>query len=252
MKLNYSKKLTSFRNLTHAFTTKESGNLAFHVGDDLLNVEKNHLLLSNELLYDRALLVHMKQIHSDLVHIVSGEDDFFNPPTCDAIITDKTDIPLMVMVADCAPLLFYDDAQKVIAVAHAGRAGAFKNIVKNVVACFVDEYKSKAEDIMVSIGANIGACCYEVGEEIFDEASSLGLAYSIKKRDGSYYLDINKILKKELLECGVKEENIEIMGECSCCNTNRYFSYRKERETGRFAGVLMMKKGTVQNSVSIG
>lgn len=241
MKFQYSKKLTSFSNLTHAFTTRESGNLAFHVGDNPLVVEENHLLLSSELLYDRSSLVHMKQIHSDLVHIVKSDDDFKNPLTCDALITNKTDIPLMVMVADCAPVLFYDDKQKVIAAAHAGRAGAFKNIVKNVIECFRDEFKSDPKDIRISIGASIGVCCYEVGSDIFEEASKIGLSYAFVKRNNSYYLDINKILLKQILECEIKEENIEIINECSCCNTHKYFSYRAEKNTGRFAGVLMMK-----------
>ncbi|MDD5157463.1 peptidoglycan editing factor PgeF [Sulfurimonas sp.] len=242
MRFYHSKKLTSFSNLTHAFTTKESRNLAFHVGDNQLSVEENHQNLANELLYNRDSLVHMKQIHSDLVHIVSGEDDFLNPPTCDALITDKTDTPLMVMVADCTPVLFYDDKQKVIAVAHAGRAGAFKNIVKNVIECFRDAFKSDSKDIYVSVGASIGVCCYEVGSDIFEEASKIGLSYAFEKRNNSYYLDINKILLNQLLECKIKKENIEIINECSCCNTQKYFSYRAEKNTGRFAGVLMIKK----------
>ena len=157
MRFYHSKKLNSFSNLTHAFTTRGSGNLAFHVGDNQLGVEENHQKLSAELLYNVDSLVHMKQIHSDLVHIVSDKDNFSNPPTCDAIITNKIDTPLMVMVADCTPVLFYDSMQKVIAVAHAGRAVAFKNIVKNVIECFRSEFKSNPSDIYVSIGASIGS-----------------------------------------------------------------------------------------------
>lgn len=240
MKFYYSKKLTSFTNLTHAFTTKQIGNLAFHVGDDKLSVEKNHENLAQILNYEKRALVHMKQIHSDII-VSADEYSFENPPTCDALITNKQNTPLMVMVADCSAVLFYDDMQKVIAVAHAGRAGTFKNIVKTVIERMSLEFGSDPKDIIVSIGASIGVCCYEVGSEIYDEAKTLELQYAMQKRDGSFYLDVNKILKKQLLSCGVDEENIEILDVCTSCNTHSFFSYRAEKETGRFAGVLIMK-----------
>lgn len=239
MKFYYSKKLTPFTNLIHAFTTKESGNLAFHVGDNALMVEKNHEDLAKALNYKKRTLVHMKQIHSDIV-LIADEYSFENPPTCDALITNKQNTPLMVMVADCSAVLFYDDTQKAIAAAHAGRAGAFKNILKAVLEKMNKEFGSEPKDIYVSIGASIGVCCYEVGGEIFEEARALGLEYAMQKRGESFYLDVNKILKNQLLSCGVYEENIEILNECTSCNTHSYFSYRAEKETGRFAGILVL------------
>ncbi len=241
MKFYHSKQLNSVSNVTHAFTTRYSGNLAFHVNDDLWHVQTNHQLLAKELGFKKESLIHMKQIHSNLVHIVNDDDNFHMPRSCDALITDKISTPLMVMVADCAPLLFYDDKQKVIAVAHAGREGAFKNIVKNVIYSFRVEFTSQVENIVVSIGANIGVCCYEVGREIYEEAKDLKLGYAMHKRNGSYYLDINKILMTQLLACGIKKENIEFSGECTCCKKDKYFSYRAEGVTGRFCGVIMLK-----------
>lgn len=249
MKFYQSKLLNNYANLTHAFTTKSGGeslapysslNLAFHVGDNPLTVQINHELLAKKLSYEKRTLVHMKQIHSNIVKIVTQNDNFDAPPTCDALITNKKNIPLMVMVADCSALLFYDDVQKVIAVAHAGRAGAFQNIIKNVVSSFVENFHSNREDIRVSIGANIGACCYEVGDEIYEEAKKLELEYALHKKNGRYYLDVNKILKTQLLEAGIETNNIEISDECSCCLREKYFSYRADGITGRFCGVLML------------
>ncbi len=241
MKFYHSIQLNSVSNVTHAFTTRYSGNLAFHVNDNPLHVQINHERLAKELGFKKESLVHMKQIHSNLVHIVNEDDNFHMPRTCDALITNKRNSPLMVMVADCAPILFYDDKQKVIAVAHAGRAGAFTNIVKNVLDSFHLEFTSKIENIVVSIGANIGVCCYEVGQEIYEEAKDLKLGYAVQNRSNSYYLDINKIIMTQLLACGIKKENIEFSGECTCCKKDKYFSYRAQRVTGRFAGVIMLK-----------
>ena len=249
MEIYQTSLLNSFSNLTHCFSTKNGGlsdgvysslNLAFHVQDDTETVNKNHTLLADQLDYDKETVVHMKQVHSDIVHIVTSDDNFKNPPTCDALITDKVNTPLMVMVADCSPILFYDDTKKVIAVAHAGRQGAFKNIVKNVIESFKTTYGSSTEDILVTIGASIGECCYQVGPEIFEETKELSLEYSISKRENNYYLNVSDILKTQLLNSGVKKENIEMSRECSCCKNNKYFSYRANGITGRFAGVIKL------------
>lgn len=247
MQLKRSNLLNNFSNVKHAFTTKYGGvskepytslNLAFHVDNNPWHVDINHNTLANELGYEKNSLIYMKQIHSDTVHIVTDKDNFKAPPTCDALITDKIKTPLMVMVADCSPLLFYDDEKKVIAVAHAGRAGAFKNIVKNVINSFINEFNSNVQNIYVSVGASIGVCCYEVGSEIYDEACKENLEYAMSKRDNSYYLDIGKILHTQLIACGIEKEHIEISPDCSCCKNDTYFSYRADGVTGRFAGVI--------------
>ena len=241
MQFYHSTLLNSVTNVTHAFTTKESGNLAFHVNDKPINVEVNHTNLAKELHYDKYKLIHMKQIHSSDVHIVNDNDTFDNPPTCDALVSNKKNTPLMVMVADCSPILFYDYKEEVIAVAHAGRQGAFKNIIQNTINTMKSQYNSNATNIYVSIGPSIGQCCYEVGDEIYQEASTLGLEYSLEKRNTSYYLSVSKILEAQLLGSGVKKENFEISKECTCCKSNKYYSYRAKAQTGRFAGVIFLK-----------
>lgn len=241
MKLQQSHILKHFSNITSAFTTKKSGNLAFHVGDVADNVVKNHKLLANELGFDHNSLVHMRQIHSNDVVVVNAAHNFQNPPTCDALITNKKKTPLMVMVADCAPILFYDPLHEVIGVAHAGRAGAFLNIVVQTLTAMHENYGSNASDIVVSVGPMIQECCYEVGAEIYDKSRALALEWSIELKQSRYYLNIAKILKSQLLDAGIKEKNIEISQECTCCSTEKYFSYRGEQQTGRFAGVILLR-----------
>ncbi len=240
MKFYQSNLLNNFTNLTHALTTKESGNVAFHVDDDIKTVLANHKKLSTKLNYDQKSLIHMKQIHSDIVHVVDENDNFDNPPTCDALITDKPNTPLMVMVADCSPILFYDDKQKVIAVAHAGRQGALKNIVKNVIESFTNNYSCEVDNIVVHIGASIGSCCYEINEQIYDEVKKLNLLYAITENNNNYYLDINKILIAQLLTAGIKQSNLEVSSLCTCCNSEILFSYRADKNCGRFCAIMSL------------
>ena len=250
MQIIQSKLLKRFTNLTHGFTTKDGGrssspytslNLAFHVGDKEESVKHNHKLLAQKLAYNSDSLIHMKQIHSNIVYTPTASENFLNPPSCDALITNRVKTPLMVMVADCSPILFYDDMQRVIAVAHAGRAGTFQNIVANVLKRFKSDFDSKIDNILISIGPAIQRCCYEVGEEIYNEAKALNYEYAIDKKEEKYFLNIALILKNQLLEAGINEKNIEISKECSCCQKEKFFSYRASGKTGRFAGVIELK-----------
>ena len=235
--------------IVQSFTTRYGGksttpydslNLAFHVGDDSDIVNQNHQILAKFMQYNRDSLIYMKQIHSNIVHIIDDNDSFDNPPTCDALITNRKGIYLMVMVADCTPVLFYDPIKSIIAVAHIGRAGAFTNIIQCVMNSFITEFGSDRQDIIVSSGASICKECYEVGYEIDKEAKELGLGYAIEYISDRYYLDIKKIIKTQLKE--LKVANIDISDECSCCSKERYFSYRADGITGRFAGVIGIKE----------
>ncbi|QOP46210.1 peptidoglycan editing factor PgeF [Sulfurimonas paralvinellae] len=239
MQFYQSKLLKKFPEITHAFTTKETGNLAFHVNDDPAHVLKNHQRLSRELNYKLEILVHMKQIHSNEVKIITDNDTFDNPPTCDALITDKKNTLLMVMTADCSPILFYDPVQKVIAVAHAGRAGAFTNIIKNVIRKFTNDFNSQTKEIVVAIGPAICGHCYEVDDTIYQEAKKRNLAYALTQESNKYYLNIRDILHKQLLEENILEKNIEISDICSRCDSH-FYSYREEKNCGRFAGIIKL------------
>ncbi|MEA1918429.1 MAG: peptidoglycan editing factor PgeF [Campylobacterota bacterium] len=241
--------LSQFENLTHAFTTRHNGfsqgiyaslNLAFHVEDNSLHVKQNHELLAKELDYDRSTLIHMRQIHSDIVHIVTEDDDFEHPPECDALITNKKNTPIMIMSADCIPIIIYDPKHHVIALVHAGRAGAFKNIVSKTISKMCEHFTCKIESLHVSLGPSIHGCCYEVNESIAEEAKALGYHAMISYQDTKPFLHVNTIVRQQLKEIGVKL--IEELDYCTACEHETFFSYRAdEGATGRNAAIAMLK-----------
>ena len=209
-------------------------NIAYHVANDKVSVDKAREELAIKHNYDNTKLQYMEQIHSSIVRDVYQKK---NPQICDAIITDKFNTPLMVMVADCIPILFYDDIKKIIAVAHAGRVGTFKNIAGNTIDKMQIDYKSDPKNIKVLIGASIQKCCYEVSQELANEAIELfGKEFTIGR-----FLDLQAINKKQLLDKGVKNKHIDIANICTKCTSKNYFSYRKDSSCGRFAGVIMMR-----------
>jgi len=213
----------------------ESLNVSSNVGDDIKNVVQNRQIIANDNNFLLENLVYMKQIHSNNVKIINNS--FINETKeCDGVITSKRKIPLMTMAADCAPVLMYDRDKKIISAIHSGREGTKKEIVLTALELLVKEYNSKVKNIVVAVGASIGQCCYEVSKEI---AKEIDKKYVIQKKS-NFYLDVKSMIKDQLLQFGVKEENIQISPICTCCDKN-YFSYRRDGKCGRFCGVIMLK-----------
>jgi YfiH family protein len=214
-------------------------NVALHVGDNPINVLKNRTILADE--YDFLIenLIYMDQTHSDNIQII--EHTGFNKiENCDAIITNQSNIPLMVMVADCIPAMLYDPKNSVIAAVHAGRNGTFKSIITKTIQKMKENFGTHEENINVAMGPGIRPCCYEVSDDLADiTKKSFGKKY-IQKREGKNYLDLQTLNFDQLLQYGIPEKNIEISPVCTCCNEN-YFSYRREGVTGRFCGIIKLK-----------
>ena len=218
----------------YSFTDKNDGNLAFHVEDNEINVIKNRKNLALKLGYNYEDLVYMNQIHSANI-IVVDENSPKLVDNCDSIITRSKNLPLMVMVADCIPILMFDDKQGIIAAIHAGRNSTFLEISKKTAEVFIEKFSSNPEDIRVILGASIQKCCYEVSDELSKIVeNSFG-----KEFVENNYIDLQGINKKQLNDLGIK--NIEISNICTKCGDKPYFSYRKDKKTGRFAGIIILK-----------
>lgn len=218
----------------YTFTDKNDGNLAFHVEDNEINVIKNRKNLALKLGYNYEDLVYMNQIHSANI-IVVDENSPKLVDNCDSIITRSKNLPLMVMVADCIPILMFDDKQGIIAAIHAGRNSTFLEISKKTAEVFIEKFSSNPEDINVVFGASIQKCCYEVSEDLSKIVeNSFG-----KEFVENNYIDLQGINKKQLNDLGIK--NIEISNICTKCGDKSYFSYRKDKKTGRFAGIIILK-----------
>jgi len=214
----------------YLFTDKEGGvskgdfksfNLAFHVGDNKDDVLKNREILKK--MIGIRDIVFMNQIHSNIIKIAKKDKIY----KCDALITDKKDVALAVMVADCIPILLYSD--NLIAAVHAGRSGTFLKIAQK---CALKMKKMGAKEIKAVFGPSIRSCCYEVGEEIIDIVEeNFGKKYIINNS----FLDIVSMNIDQLKDVGVND--IKIINTCTCCD-ERYYSYRREKKTGRFVGVI--------------
>lgn len=217
----------------------DSFNFALHVGDNPLKVLENRMILAEKSDFLVENLLYMDQTHSDNIAVIT--DCAVNKiEDCDAMITHQKNIPLMVMVADCIPILLYDPVKKVIGVAHAGRNGTFKEIAKKTVLKMKETFDVKVSDLLVYLGPSIHACCYEVGSEIAEIViKNFGEKY-IKIVEQRWFLDLQHMNLDQLMDIGVQKEHIETSLICTCCDKD-YFSYRREGVTGRFSGIIKLR-----------
>ncbi|MFY9110057.1 polyphenol oxidase family protein, partial [Aliarcobacter butzleri] len=147
------------------FSDKTDGNLAYHVGDIKENVDKNRQKLALKYDYKNENLCYMNQIHSANVVVVDENSPKYID-NCDALITKTKNLPLMVMVADCIPILIFDEVKGVIAAIHAGRNSTFLKISEITAKKMIEDFSCKTENIKVIMGPSIQKCCYEVNDEL--------------------------------------------------------------------------------------
>ena len=239
--------------LAHFITTRAGGfslppfnslNLGLHTNDNPDHVLANRSLLAEETGIAKEHFLYCSQVHSGDVKIidriaVEGGALSQNPRT-DATITAMPGICLMVMVADCVPVLLFDPVKRVSAVIHAGWRGTVHHITSNTIRSMVGHFGCNPADILAGIGPSIGPCCYEVGEDVREFVTqSFGTTegYLIQKNHTSKpHFDLWYANQKQLTDNGVKPDNIETSELCTRCQPDTFFSSRASGGiTGRFA-----------------
>ncbi len=221
------------KKILSVFTEKIDGNLAYHVGDIKENVDRNREALALKFNYEKENLISMNQVHGNNVVIVTKESPRLIDD-CDGLITNDKDLVLMVMVADCIPILLHDEKEGVVAALHAGRNSTFLKISEIAVQKMIKHFKCKSENIKAILGPSIQKCCYEVSPELVSiMENSFGKEF-VKGRN----IDLQSINKSILEQNGVK--NIKISNICTKCSSKEHYSYRKDHKTGRFAGIIRL------------
>lgn len=174
----------------------------------------------------------IKQVHGTEVLIIKDQNNISaSMEERDGLITSKKGIALCTYHADCVPIYYYDKVNEVIGLAHAGWKGTLNNINEVIIKNMIKHFNSSPENIMVAIGPSIGACCYEIGHDVellFRDKYPKELNI-ISKRENKIYLDLWKMNLINLLNLGIRENNIICSDYCTSCNANTLYSYRKEK-----------------------
>lgn len=202
-----------------------------------LDINIEDLVLTNQVHKDNVMKLDKKDRGKGLFK----ESDIVN---IDGFITNDKEVALVTFYADCVPLFFLDPVNKAIGLSHAGWKGTVKKIGEKTLNKMIKNYKTDPEDILVGIGPSIGKCCFEVGKEVIEEVRDNFKEgdYFYKKDNGKYMLDLWKLNKDQLLDMGVKENNITLSGICTKCNKDVFFSHRGDNgKTGSLAAIMQLK-----------
>ena len=251
--------LQNVAGLHHAITTRAGAgdepynnlNLAYHVGDDAGRVTENRKKLAAELGYDAARLVAAQQVHSNSSHIITEADagrgafDWDSALVdCDALIVQEPGVPVLIQVADCAPILLVDPKNHVLAVIHAGWRGAVAQVTSQALAKMQSKFSTRVEDVKAGIGPCLCVNCFEVGPEVVEAAQEIApeAVLQCDKWDKPH-LDLRLLIQCDLKNTNVPPEDIEIMPHCPRCQNDLFFSHRGQNGTaGRFGLVGWWEK----------
>jgi YfiH family protein len=170
--------------------------------------------------------VFLKQIHSNCGQIINRAQDPF-VDWGDFLFTNKLDMPIGVLTADCLPVIITDQEKYACSVVHAGWRGTLNNIILNATNIFLQN-ESKIANLIYYFGPAIGVCCYEVSPEF---AANIKYQNTVSYNNNRIYFDLvayNTILLQQI---GVKYKQLNFENwECTYCS-GRYYSYRKDNHT---------------------
>lgn len=232
-------------NIVHGFSTRKFYPLT--VGD-LWQKSPVALQFASQVGFNSEKVVGMEQVHGDRIAIVGSQDAGKLMGKTDGLITREKGVYLAIKTADCAPLLFYEIQQQIIAVAHAGWKGVLKKIAGKVVHKMKDEFGADTSHILVGIGPTIGSCCYHITRERLDLfKTELGADLTVySSRQNQIFLDLSLMIIRQLVNAGIKESNIENGAMCTSCFSHKFYSRRADtakygKSQGEIIGILGMR-----------
>lgn len=225
-----------------AFSRRQDGNMSLCYGD-IKNSLGNRKKFLGDIGIDYRNLICAKQVHGKNVEYVTegnkgkGALDYDSSFTdTDGFITDKKNVPIAILTADCLSVFIYDPRRPAIAILHAGWRSTEKNIAQSGVNRMQEKFGSVPQDLQIGFGPSIRSCCFEVENDF-----KSNFAFGLLKRDGRIFMDIALINQRQLIDCGVREENIFDPALCTFSDDD-FFSFRKEAgHAGRLISVIMLK-----------
>jgi YfiH family protein len=213
--------------------------------------------------------IALRQIHSDIVHVVNVVNlrPSAEAPRGDALITNQPGLLLVVQTADCVPILLADKKHHAIAAIHSGWRGTLQRIAEKALGRMQMEFGTRPQDVVAALGPGIGQCCFEVGPEVAAEFEARfpkarewfkGPFDALARGDNDpnwlpwltmrppghqlpeprAHLDLIAANRAILSATGVPPRNIFSSGLCTSCRTDLFFSYRRERVTGRMIAAI--------------
>lgn len=242
-------------NIIHGFFTREGGvsdgiyaslNCGPGSQDAKASVEENRARVASSFGVEAGALKTLYQIHSPNVHVIT-EDGALAGIEADAWVTNKPNIMIGILTADCAPVLFMDESQQVIGAAHAGWKGAFYGVLEATIEAMLQLGATK-ETIKAVVGPTIAAASYEVGEDFYtrflEQSEQNKIFFASSNQKDHYFFNLPEYVTSRLHSHGVSA--VTSLNRDTYAEENLFFSYRRschrnEKDYGRQLSAIMIK-----------
>jgi len=242
--------ITSISSVQHAVFSRHGGysqdpykslNLSFGVGDENDLVLKNRRIVSSY--FNTDVLVFVNQVHGNNVLTIDGvsltgkKSAFVDAGTADALVTNIPGVCLVIQTADCQSVMMIDPQKNVIANAHVGWRGSVQNIIARTIGEMEEKFDCRPSDLKVGIGPSLGPCCAEFVNYRLEIPKNFW-----RYKDDKHRFDFWTISSQQVADAGVLKENLFVSNVCTKCHTKRFFSYRAQQVTGRFASAIALRR----------
>jgi polyphenol oxidase len=248
------KKLSKFKDIKHAFFNRLGGkssgiykslNCGPGSSDNKKNILKNLAIIERKIKSNSNKVILLNQIHSNKFYYIDKKTKINkNKFNGDALITNKSNIPIGVLTADCAPILIFDQKKKMIAAIHAGWKGAYKGIVKRVLN-FMIQKGCTTKSITAAIGPCISLKSYEVKQDFIKRFIKKDVMTKVffKKIKNKNYFNLNAYITYQLKSLGINK--VDVINKDTFNIKNNFFSARRskksnENDYGRNISVIMI------------
>ncbi len=243
----------------NAFSTRQTTDShEFTLGH--FSAEQREQIMSNRQRFkatvgaEHSTLVTAKQIHSaDVRSITDLEEAQREPQPGDALTTNLSNLLLGIQTADCLPIVIVDERTRAFAAVHAGWRGTWQEIAMRTVERMQLEYDARPEDLHAALGPAICAENFAVGPEVLAQFRSK-FSYAEQlisnlQANGKGHIDLNRCNFQQLLDTGLRAEQIYDSALCTVARNDLFFSYRKERGHERYVGRLMCVVGQMSDKL---
>ncbi len=237
--------LASFPEITQAFFTRIGGasqgpyrslNLSFSVGDGPEAVSQNRRLIQEALGLD--LMASAAQVHGPQEIVITEKTrlDGTDLPRADILITAVPAMGLLIKQADCQAVLLYDPVQRVVANVHCGWRGQVQNVLSQAVGLLKERFGVRPRDLYAAVSPSLGPCCAEF-RNFSSEFPPEMWSYQVRPT----YFDLWHLSRDQLTAAGLAPERIDIARLCTRCRAEEFFSYRREKISGRQGSVIALR-----------
>jgi YfiH family protein len=230
--------LLGFKNINHGISSRQFGNMDFRYGDKTV-VKKNRQNFYGLLGIAAKNVIEMDQVHGTKTVIVGKEDRGETIPKTDSLVTNQKDTYLLLKIADCLPIIFFDPRHQVVAVSHAGFLGVVEKIFFHTIFSMINNFNCRIKDILTFIGPSICSQCFTVKNNFLTLLPEW--QKFLKPRGTRTSVDFKNFTQENLIKIGILKKNLFVSDICTFESKELYSHRRSQLKNlpeGRFATVV--------------